>query len=117
MAAEVFQQGDSPDVEEVGERCDRQESENQFVVFVLEDENPVSFEIEENADDGGDEVGDDVCVIELEQMREDKEKQIIDETVLNNAKDTFLKKEDIVSLMDEQSQNKIKRTKRTLKVK
>ncbi len=79
MAAEVFQQGDSPDVEEVGERCDRQESENQFVVFVLEDENPVSFEIEENADDGGDEVGDDVCVIELEQMLEDKEKQIIDE--------------------------------------
>lgn len=46
-----------------------------------------------------------------------KEKQIIDETVLNNTKDTFLKKEDVVSVIDEQLQNKIKRTKRTLKVK
>lgn len=75
----MFQQGNSPYIKEVGECCDRQESEDQFVVFVLEDENPVSFEIEEDADDGGDEVGDDVCVIELEQMLEDKEKQIIDE--------------------------------------
>lgn len=46
-----------------------------------------------------------------------KEKQVIDETVLNNTKDTFLKKEDAVSVIDEQLQNKIKRTKRTLKVK
>ena len=46
-----------------------------------------------------------------------KEKQIIDETVLNDTKDTFLKKEDVVSVVDEQLQNKIKRTKRTLKVK
>lgn len=46
-----------------------------------------------------------------------KEKQIIDETVLNNTKDTFLKKEDIDSVIDEHLQNKIKRTKRTLKVK
>ena len=79
MAAEVFQQGNSPYIKEVGECCDRQESEDQFVVLVLEHQNTVSLEVKQNADDGGDEVGDDVCVIELEQMLEDKEKQIIDE--------------------------------------
>lgn len=46
-----------------------------------------------------------------------KEKQVIDETVINNTKDTVLKKEEIVNPIDEQLQNKIKRTKRTLKVK
>ena len=79
MAAEVFQQGDSPDVEKVCECCDGKEAENQFVVLVLEHQDAISLEIEEDADDGGDEVGYDVCVIELEQMFEDKEKQIIDE--------------------------------------
>ena len=79
MAAEVFQQGDSPNVEKVGKCCDRQKSEDQFVVFVLEDENPVRFEIEENADNGGDEVGDDIGVVKLEQVFEDEEKQIINE--------------------------------------
>ena len=75
----MLQQGNSPDVEQIGERRDRQESEDQFVVFVLEDENPVRFEIEENADNGGDEVGDDIGVVKLEQVFEDEEKQIIDE--------------------------------------
>ena len=79
MTAKVFQQGNPAYIEEIGECCDRQKSEDQFVVFVLEDENSVSFEIEENADDGGDEVGDDVGVVELEQVFENKEKQIIDE--------------------------------------
>ena len=53
-----------------------------------------------------------------EIVKTDKEeKPIIEETVLNNAKDTILKKEDTVNNVDEQLQNKIKRTKRTLKVK
>ena len=39
------------------------------------------------------------------------------ETVLNNTKETVLKKEDTVNVVDEQLQNKIKRTKRVLKVK
>lgn len=53
-----------------------------------------------------------------EIVKTDKEeKPIIEETVLNNAKDTILKKEDTVNIVDEQLQNKIKRTKRTLKVK
>lgn len=46
-----------------------------------------------------------------------KENLIIEETVLNNTKDTVLKKEDTVNVVDEQLQNKIKRTKRVLKVK
>ena len=46
-----------------------------------------------------------------------KEKPIIEETVLNNTKETVLKKEDTVKVVDEQLQNKITRTKRTLKVK
>lgn len=53
-----------------------------------------------------------------EIVKTDKEeKPIIEETVLNNTKDTILKKEDTVNNVDEQLQNKIKRTKRTLKVK
>ena len=39
------------------------------------------------------------------------------ETVLNNTTDTVLSKEDTVNIVDEQLQNKIKRTKRVLKVK
>ena len=46
-----------------------------------------------------------------------KENVIIEETVLNNTKETVLKKEDTVNVVDEQLQNKIKRTKRVLKVK
>ena len=46
-----------------------------------------------------------------------KETPIIEETVLNNTKETALKKEDTVKVVDEQLQNKITRTKRTLKVK
>ena len=46
-----------------------------------------------------------------------KENSIIEETVLNNTKETVLKKEDTVNVVDEQLQNKIKRTKRVLKVK
>jgi hypothetical protein len=53
-----------------------------------------------------------------EIVKTDKEeKPINEEIVLNNAKDTILKKEDTVNIVDEQLQNKIKRTKRTLKVK
>lgn len=53
-----------------------------------------------------------------EIVKTDKEeKPINEETVLNNTKDTILKKEDTVNNVDEQLQNKIKRTKRTLKVK
>ena len=75
----MLQQGNSPDVEQIGERRDRQESEDQFVVFVLEHQNTVCLEIKQNADDGGDEIGYDVCVAELEQVFEDEEKQIINE--------------------------------------
>jgi hypothetical protein len=78
-ATEMFQQGDPTNVEEIGESGHRQEPENQLVVFVLENEDPVSLEIEQDADDGGDEVGNNVGVIELEQMLEDKEKDIVDE--------------------------------------
>ena len=46
-----------------------------------------------------------------------KENLIIEETVLNNTKNTVLKKEETVNIIDEQLQNKIKRTKRVLKVK
>ena len=46
-----------------------------------------------------------------------KENVIIEETVLNNTTDTVLSKEDTVNIVDEQLQNKIKRTKRVLKVK
>lgn len=75
----MFQQGDATDVEEVSESGHCQEPENQLVVFVLENEDPVSLEIEQNADDGSDKVGNNVGVIELEQMLEDKEKDIVDE--------------------------------------
>ena len=79
MAAQMLQQGDSTNVEEIGESGNRQEPENQLVVFVLENEDPVSLEIEQDADNGGDKVGNDVGVIELEQMLEDEEKDIVDE--------------------------------------
>ena len=46
-----------------------------------------------------------------------KEKPMIEETVLNNTKNTVLKKEETINIIDEQLQNKIKRTKRVLKVK
>ena len=46
-----------------------------------------------------------------------KEKPMIEETVLNNTKNTVLKKEETINTIDEQLQNKIKRTKRGLKVK
>ena len=46
-----------------------------------------------------------------------KEKPMFEETVLNNTKNTVLKKEETVNIIDEQLQNKIKRTKRVLKVK
>lgn len=46
-----------------------------------------------------------------------KEKPMIEETVLNNTKNTVLKKEETLNIIDEQLQNKIKRTKRVLKVK
>ena len=75
----MFQQGNTSDIEEIGKRCDRQESEDQFVVLVLEHQNTVSLEVKQNADDGGDEVGDDIGVVELEQVLKDEEKQIIDE--------------------------------------
>ena len=39
----------------------------------------LSLEIKQNADDGGDEVGDNVGAVEMEEMFEDEEKQIIDE--------------------------------------
>ena len=42
---------------------------------------------------------------------------MIEETVLNNTKNTVLKKEETLNIIDEQLQNKIKRTKRVLKVK
>ena len=42
---------------------------------------------------------------------------IIEKTVLNNTTDTVLNKEDTMNIVDEQLQNKIKRTKRVLKVK
>ena len=42
---------------------------------------------------------------------------MIEETVLNNTKNTVLKKEETINIIDEQLQNKIKRTKRVLKVK
>ena len=42
---------------------------------------------------------------------------MFEETVLNNTKNTVLKKEETVNIIDEQLQNKIKRTKRVLKVK
>ena len=45
------------------------------------------------------------------------EKPMIEETVLNNTKNTVLKKEETLNIIDEQLQNKIKRTKRVLKVK
>ena len=45
------------------------------------------------------------------------EKPMIEETVLNNTKNTVLKKEETINIIDEQLQNKIKRTKRVLKVK
>ena len=79
MTSEMFQQGDTPDIEEVGEGGDCQESKNQLVVFILENENSVCFEIEQNADDSGDEVGNNVGVVELEQVFKDEEKHIIDE--------------------------------------
>ena len=75
----MFQQGNTPDIEEIGEGGNGQKTENKLVVFVLENENPVCFEIEQDADDGGDEVGDDVGVVELEQVFKDEEKHIIDE--------------------------------------
>ena len=46
-----------------------------------------------------------------------KEKPMFEETVLNNTKNTVLKKEETINIIDEQLQNKIKRTKRVLKVK
>ena len=46
-----------------------------------------------------------------------KEKPMFEEIVLNNTKNTVLKKEETVNIIDEQLQNKIKRTKRVLKVK
>ena len=74
----MFQQGDSPDVEEVGERCDGKEPENKLVVLVFEHQNAVCLEIEQNADDGGDKVGDDVSAVEMEEMLEDEEEQVVD---------------------------------------
>lgn len=75
----MLQQGNPPDIEEISEGGDCQKSENKLVVFVLEDEDPVCFEIEQDADDGSDEVGDNVSVVEFEQVFEDEEKQVIDE--------------------------------------
>ena len=46
-----------------------------------------------------------------------KENVIIEKTVLNNTTDTVLNKEDTVNIVDEQLQNKIKRTKKVLKAK
>ncbi len=55
--------------------------------------------------------------VEEKVITETKENPIIEESVLNNTKETVLKKEEVSIVVDEQLQNKIKRTKRTLKVK
>lgn len=55
--------------------------------------------------------------VEEKVKTETKENPIIEESVLNNTKETVLKKEEVSIVVDEQLQNKIKRTKRTLKVK
>lgn len=67
-ASEIFQQGNATNVQQVGERGDHQESEEQFVVLVLEHQNAVCLEVEQDADDCGQEIGDDVGVVDLEQV-------------------------------------------------
>lgn len=94
MAAKMFQQGDSTDVEKVCECCDGKEAENQFVVLVLEHQDAISLEVEEDADNSGDEVGNDVGVVEFEEVFEDKEKDIVDEQAKGRVQHGYQHKPD-----------------------
>lgn len=78
-AAKILQQADSPDIEQIREKGHSQESEQQFVVLVLEDQHAVRLEIEQNADDGCQEIGNHVGMVEFEQMLEDEQEDVIDE--------------------------------------
>ena len=75
----MFQQGNTPDIEEIGEGGNGQKTEYKLVVFILENEDAVCLEIEQDADDGSDEVRNNVGVVELEQVFKDEKKHIIDE--------------------------------------
>lgn len=94
MAAKMFQQGDSTDVEKVSECCDGKEAENQLVVLVLKHQDAISLEIEQDADNSGDEVGNDVGVVEFEEMFEDKEKDIVDEQAKGRVQHGYQHKPD-----------------------
>ena len=78
VTANIFQQGDAADVQQVRERGDHQKAEEQFVVLVLENKYAVGLEIEQDTDDCSQEVGHHVGMGYLEQMLENVEKQIID---------------------------------------
>lgn len=76
--SQMLHQSYAADVQQIRERGDYQESEYQSPILVVENQSPVCLEIEQDAYNGGQEVGYDVGVVEFEQMFEDEEKQIID---------------------------------------
>jgi hypothetical protein len=79
VAAQVLQKRNAADIDEIGESGHRQKPEQQGIVFVLEDQNPIRLEVEQDADNGRDEIGDNIRMAESEQMLEDEKENIVDE--------------------------------------
>lgn len=73
----MLQQGDAADVDKVRERGDGKEPEQKPVVLVFEHQNPVCLEIEQDAENSGQEIGNNVGVVEFEQIFEDEKEKIV----------------------------------------
>jgi len=78
-AAEIFQQANAPDINKVSEKSHGQKAEQQLVILVLKHQDPVCLEIEQDADDSGQEVRHDVRMRDFQKVFKDEEKDIVDE--------------------------------------
>ena len=72
----MLQQRNATNVQQVSERGDHQKTEEQFVVLVFEHQNAVGLEVEQDADDGGQEIGDDIRMVDFEQMLKDEQEHV-----------------------------------------
>lgn len=79
LTSKMLQQRNPPYVYQIGKCGYQQKSEQQFVIPVFEDQYPISLEVEQDADNRREEVGDNIGAVEQKQMFEDKQEDIVDE--------------------------------------
>ena len=85
--AQMLQQGNAADVQQIGECGYQKKSEKQPVFLVLKNEYAIRLEIEQDADDGGQEIGHDIGMVEFQKMFENVKKQVINEQPKERVQD------------------------------